>query len=398
MSTSKTTPDTINAGRSRGGDRLLGECSLNLVEVVSGRAPHVQEWVPLDSEGDLRLSLDYDSVGGEPVPGDSVVLLCLSNRLDFFPLPVWNAVEDPSRPWSPSWLWARSASHWLPGRASSSGGSSGDGFRVEEAGDDFFLVSYATPEGWRCAVEVHRFLVYPDPTAPQRWTLSSVRDHVITTPAAAAFRGAVLRASQEESALDGGKQLAISVVEGISWTAARWWGGGLNRARDDLWFAVGLTTPESPDESHQNQQNRDGEDEGEREEDRVGAGNEERKKQDGDRDDECKEAMAAAPAAVTGRERDSAMAATSVVNAPPELSPPPSQQQQHLCPITRCLMEDPAVAADGYTYERSAIERWLSEHDTSPVTGNALETKVVFKNWSLVSSLSPTSSVTAPGT
>lgn len=59
--------------------------------------------------------------------------------------------------------------------------------------------------------------------------------------------------------------------------------------RDDLWFAVGLTTPESPDESHQNQQNRDGEDEGEREEDRVGAGNEERKKQDDDRDDECKE-------------------------------------------------------------------------------------------------------------
>ncbi len=30
---------------------------------------------------------------------------------------------------------------------------------MEEAGDDFFLVSYPTPEGWRCAVEVHRFLV-----------------------------------------------------------------------------------------------------------------------------------------------------------------------------------------------------------------------------------------------
>lgn len=29
-----------------------------------------------------------------------------------------------------------------------------------------------------------------------------------------------------------------------------------------------------------------------------------------------------------------------------------SQQQQHLCPITRCPMEDPTVAADGFTYER----------------------------------------------
>lgn len=52
---------------------LLGECSLDLVEMVCGRAPHVEEWVPLNSEGDLRLSLNYDSVGAAvPVPGDSV--------------------------------------------------------------------------------------------------------------------------------------------------------------------------------------------------------------------------------------------------------------------------------------------------------------------------------------
>ena len=53
-------------------DRVLGECSLNLVEVVSGRAPHIEDWVPLDSGGDLRLCLDYDSVGTMPAPGDSV--------------------------------------------------------------------------------------------------------------------------------------------------------------------------------------------------------------------------------------------------------------------------------------------------------------------------------------
>lgn len=64
------TPAAVDIGG--GSDRLLGECSLNLVEVVSGRAPHVEEWIPLDSEGELRLSLDYDSVGESPVPGDSV--------------------------------------------------------------------------------------------------------------------------------------------------------------------------------------------------------------------------------------------------------------------------------------------------------------------------------------
>jgi len=31
-------------------------------------------------------------------------------------------------------------------------------------------------------------------------------------------------------------------------------------------------------------------------------------------------------------------------------------------------MEDPVVAMDGYTYERSAISAWFQRHDTSPFT------------------------------
>lgn len=87
-----------------------------------------------------------------------VVLLCLSNRLDFFPMPIWDSDNDPARPGSPSWVWAGGASLGQGGRGTGDVGR-GEGFRVEEVGDDFFLLSYATPEGWRCAVEVHRFLV-----------------------------------------------------------------------------------------------------------------------------------------------------------------------------------------------------------------------------------------------
>lgn len=85
-----------------------------------------------------------------------VVLLCLSNRLDFFPLPIWDTDDDPARPHSPSWLWAMGE-----GRRRLTMGRRGreEGFRLEQAGDDFVLVSYPSPEGWRCAVEVHRFLV-----------------------------------------------------------------------------------------------------------------------------------------------------------------------------------------------------------------------------------------------
>ncbi|GJP58407.1 hypothetical protein CLOP_g23845 [Closterium sp. NIES-67] len=42
---------------------------------------------------------------------------------------------------------------------------------------------------------------------------------------------------------------------------------------------------------------------------------------------------------------------------------------QLLCPISQRRMMDPVVAADGYTYERYAIEQWLECKDTSPTTG-----------------------------
>lgn len=45
---------------------------------------------------------------------------------------------------------------------------------------------------------------------------------------------------------------------------------------------------------------------------------------------------------------------------------------QFLCPITGELMEDPVTTADGHTFERLAIERWLQAHDTSPMTGARL--------------------------
>ena len=48
-------------------------------------------------------------------------------------------------------------------------------------------------------------------------------------------------------------------------------------------------------------------------------------------------------------------------------------QFDHLCcPISRSIMRDPVFAADGYTYERTEIEKWLKQHNTSPSTGEEL--------------------------
>ncbi|KAL2634080.1 hypothetical protein R1flu_005559 [Riccia fluitans] len=40
--------------------------------------------------------------------------------------------------------------------------------------------------------------------------------------------------------------------------------------------------------------------------------------------------------------------------------------------ITQEVMLDPVITADGHSYERAAIERWLQTHDTSPITGEVL--------------------------
>lgn len=41
-------------------------------------------------------------------------------------------------------------------------------------------------------------------------------------------------------------------------------------------------------------------------------------------------------------------------------SPVPEVQAGLTCPITFALMQDPVLAADGHTYERAAIEAWIS--------------------------------------
>ena len=52
-----------------------------------------------------------------------------------------------------------------------------------------------------------------------------------------------------------------------------------------------------------------------------------------------------------------------------------AEQYGVTCPITGKLMRDPVMAADGYTYERSAILQHLSRSMISPVTRAVMPNK-----------------------
>eukprot|EP00607_Mallomonas_marina_P010555 CAMPEP_0182420312 /NCGR_PEP_ID=MMETSP1167-20130531/5037_1 /TAXON_ID=2988 /ORGANISM="Mallomonas Sp, Strain CCMP3275" /LENGTH=407 /DNA_ID=CAMNT_0024596129 /DNA_START=113 /DNA_END=1336 /DNA_ORIENTATION=+ len=55
------------------------------------------------------------------------------------------------------------------------------------------------------------------------------------------------------------------------------------------------------------------------------------------------------------------------------------------CPITTELMRDPMVCTDGHTYERHAIESWLSTRNTSPMTNIPLKNTDLVPNHALKS-------------
>ena len=51
-----------------------------------------------------------------------------------------------------------------------------------------------------------------------------------------------------------------------------------------------------------------------------------------------------------------------------------------VCHAVQAALQDAVIAADGHTYERSALEQWLQHHDTSPVTGATLPHKRLLPN------------------
>nr|TKW20061.1 hypothetical protein SEVIR_4G060500v2 [Setaria viridis] len=58
-----------------------------------------------------------------------------------------------------------------------------------------------------------------------------------------------------------------------------------------------------------------------------------------------------------------------------------------ICPIFQDVMNDPHIAADGFTYEAEAIRSWLEGHDTSPMTNMRLEHEELIPNRALRSAI-----------
>jgi hypothetical protein len=65
----------------------------------------------------------------------------------------------------------------------------------------------------------------------------------------------------------------------------------------------------------------------------------------------------------------------------------PNPPDEFLCPISREMMFDPVVAADGHTYERVNIQEWLKTKNTSPFTREKITDKTFRKNFAIKSAI-----------
>jgi hypothetical protein len=66
---------------------------------------------------------------------------------------------------------------------------------------------------------------------------------------------------------------------------------------------------------------------------------------------------------------------------------PPEPPAHFVCPITQEVMVEPVFAADGYTYERMAIEAWVAGHSSSPMTNLPLQHPQLTPNLGLRSAI-----------
>jgi hypothetical protein len=66
-------------------------------------------------------------------------------------------------------------------------------------------------------------------------------------------------------------------------------------------------------------------------------------------------------------------------NSPSVALPDPPEELKDMA-FDCVLMDDPVIAADGHTYNRVDIEKWFKQHNTSPLTNDPVDHKMLISN------------------
>ena len=73
-----------------------------------------------------------------------------------------------------------------------------------------------------------------------------------------------------------------------------------------------------------------------------------------------------------------------------------SVNDEFICPISMQLMRDPVITPNGTSYERSAIEKWIREKGTDPITRNRITLSQLIPNLALRNAILASNTLSIP--
>ena len=337
-------------------DYFIGQCSIQVTPILSGKIPYFDEYCTIFNDCDMaaeseagrvRVILEYEPLDPPPRPGDVCCFANIFQASELYPIPhrtISNTVRPVASSASMSTLSTKSSSSSANSRSSvTTVTSQPKTYRVEEVIGDHVVLSYETPERWLCTFEVHRYLLFT--VERHQAVVEKAKEHVLD------FVDNISQSPMIESLAhtidkipdEGLVYVSADVVEGGIGLAGKWWESGIQGAVEDIVDATNL------DGRYCHYSISD---------------EEEEEESLGDEDGESKVAT------YKNSEDDVAEPIPGMPN----------------CPITGTPMIHPVVAADGHTYERSAIARWLETSDRSPLTGQRMAHFNLAPNYLLLSS------------
>uniref|UniRef100_A0A7S4UT27 U-box domain-containing protein n=1 Tax=Ditylum brightwellii TaxID=49249 RepID=A0A7S4UT27_9STRA len=344
-------------------DISLGFTSVNIRHLLTGKVTIIDEWFPLSdngtnsdddddsddiysySAGEVRLLCEYEPTDPPPRTGDLCRITGFCCPTDLYPVPA----------------------HLL--------------FRVDEMDGDDIILSYKTEEeGWHCTFVVHRFSVIcakRHQAAIERYRegLVDAANKLVHSP----LVKVVAETVKERMPEDGVLFVGADIVLGGFGLIGRWAKGGIGTALDDVVNVTnwdGRHTPRLLDNEDENVQI---------EINNAGMSDEENEEDTADyRADIYQDELDGLQDMNNGNAMEELSSSTTTSLS--SLTAVATTTTLPCCPITGQPMKDPVVAADGHTYERHAIRRWLQTSDMSPLTGQTLSHKELVPNYLLLSS------------
>ncbi|GKY95070.1 hypothetical protein MPSEU_000471200 [Mayamaea pseudoterrestris] len=318
-------------------DVFLGMLTVDMTSLITGKLRTFDEWISLSGGSSsmrtnrtpsVRIVAEYEASDAPPHKGDLVRFTRFCEPADLYPALV-------------------------------------DGYYavvedgVGNAGDNV-LISFTSQEGWVSTFQCHRFMLI----CVERHTssLDHLENEVISIAQRLSVSPAVnaVQETLDQIPDDGLVSVGATVIQGAGSLWSRWKEGGLTQAVEDMAHVTnwdGRFNPSTADHLSDSFNNDEG--------------------RDSDDADQDSDPLADPDSLYYSDDSDSPQG-QALPNMPS-------------CPITQQPMRDPVVAADGHTYERTAIVRWLKTSDKSPLTGSLLPHKNLVPNYMLLSSIQESS-------